>query len=82
MRKVAKLTREFCVIYSGVLRVLACMSPVVVWKFMYPEVYYSSGWSVYADFCIFVLLPVLPVLMIWEFIKHKRQSVNTRLVDD
>ena len=38
---------------------------------MYPDAYYSTGWSGYADFCIFVLIQVALILMFWEFIKHK-----------
>ncbi|SMO56071.1 hypothetical protein SAMN06265380_102261 [Ruegeria faecimaris] len=67
------LIKEFCVFNSGALKVLVCLSPGVVWKFVYPEIYYSSGWSGYADFSILILMPLMVIFMIWEFIKHKRQ---------
>ena len=71
MKRLVSLLREFCYFNSGPLRVLICISPGIVWKFMYPDAYYSTGWSGYADFCIFVLIQVALILMFWEFIKHK-----------
>lgn len=78
MKTFLKLIREFCAFNSGALKVLACISPFIFWKFTFPKQYYEMARSGYTDFLIYVVLPFAFVAMIWEFIKFKRNETKSK----
>ncbi|WP_170566040.1 hypothetical protein [Ruegeria atlantica] len=67
------LVKEIYTLYPGALKLLICLSSAVTVKFMYPDIYYSSGWSGNADVGIYLVLPLSICALICGSIKRKHQ---------
>lgn len=74
MKSFLGLAKEFCSFNVLLLKITAIIMPVVVWKFVFPEDYYKSPYSLYVNASLYLILPFLFAYMTWEFIKFKKRK--------
>ena len=71
---VVSLLKEFWVFSFPSLKAFGWMVPfLIIWRSYFPEIYYGSRFTVFAEFGLFVIAPLLIPTLIYEFWKSKKE---------
>ncbi len=74
LAKFFQLLKEYLAFNSLLLKLVAIVAPVAIYKFVFPDSYYETRYSLLFDFCLYFILPLLFLNMLWKFIKVKKSN--------